>query len=207
MVNASSNLKKSEPSRSSRPDTVRPSGRCQQRRRARRVHGIRRGHCGSVTFIQRFGSALNLTPHFHTLVLDGVYAGPTHELGSFLPLPPPETEDVARVLAGAARRILRVLERRDLEADDDPLTSDDPLLALLDAASIRSRIATGPETGRPWQRLGDRGSPRRGSQLDPRGCRPQSLQLLISKGEPPWMERPPMAERGGRHRRPGFDRS
>ena len=34
-----------------------------QRRRARRVHGIERGHNGSVTFIQRFGSALNLTPH------------------------------------------------------------------------------------------------------------------------------------------------
>ncbi len=31
-----------------------------QRRRARKLHGVRRGHCGSVTFIQRFGSALNL---------------------------------------------------------------------------------------------------------------------------------------------------
>ncbi|MBK7952106.1 MAG: transposase [Deltaproteobacteria bacterium] len=37
-----------------------------QRRRARALCGIRRGQCGSVTFIQRFGSALNLAPHFHT---------------------------------------------------------------------------------------------------------------------------------------------
>ena len=78
-----------------------------QRRRARKLFGIRKGQCGSVTFVQRFGSALNLTPHFHTLVLDGVYPGPSHDHGHFVVLPPPETEDVARVLAGTARRILR----------------------------------------------------------------------------------------------------
>jgi len=26
-----------------------------------------------VTFVQRFGGALNLNVHFHTLVLDGIY--------------------------------------------------------------------------------------------------------------------------------------
>jgi hypothetical protein len=29
-------------------------------------------HFGAVTFIQRFGDALDLNPHFHTLVLDAV---------------------------------------------------------------------------------------------------------------------------------------
>jgi hypothetical protein len=127
-----------------------------QRRRARKQLGIHRGQCGSVTFIQRFGSALNLTPHFHTLVLDGVYAGPSSDPGPFSPLPPPETEDVARVLAGTARRILRRLERKGIAFDDDPLVGDDPLMAMLGAASIRSRIATGPEAGERWRRLGDR---------------------------------------------------
>ncbi len=56
-----------------------------QRSRAREIHGGHNGQCASVTFIQRFGSALNLTPHFHSLVLDGVYAGPAHSPGpSFL---------------------------------------------------------------------------------------------------------------------------
>jgi len=130
-----------------------------QRRRARRLFGIPRGHNGSVTFIQRFGSALNLTPHFHVLVLDGVYPGPSHDLGSFAALPPPESEDVARVLAGTARRIIRIVERRGLDTDEDFLASDEPLLALLTAASIRSRIATGPEAGDRWRRLGDRVEP------------------------------------------------
>ncbi len=126
-----------------------------QRRRARHHHGIRGGHSASVTFIQRFGSALNLAPHFHSLVLDGVYAGPAHDPGPFLPLPPPETEDVARVMAGTARRVMRLLEKRGLEGSDDPLAGDDPLLAVLMAASVHSRIATGPEAGQPWRRLGD----------------------------------------------------
>ena len=85
-----------------------------QRRRARRLFGIPNGQCGSVTFLQRLGSALNLTPHFHSLILDG---------------------------------------------EDDPLVADDPLMAMLGAASIRSRIATGREAGQPWRRLGDRVEP------------------------------------------------
>ena len=130
-----------------------------QRRRAKLEFGITRGLCGSVTFIQRFGSALNLTPHFHTLVLDGVYPGTASAPGPFAPLPPPETEDVARVLAGTARRILRRLERKGITMEEDLLAADDPLMAMLGAASIRSRIATGPEAGDPWRRLGDRVEP------------------------------------------------
>jgi hypothetical protein len=46
----------------------------QSLRRRARDHGIPRGQCGAVTFVQRFGSALNLHVHAHTIVLDGVYA-------------------------------------------------------------------------------------------------------------------------------------
>ena len=130
-----------------------------QRRRARIHHCVQPAQCGSVTAIQRFGSALNLNPHFHSLVLEGVYAGPPHAPGPFLPLPPPTTADVARVMAGTARRVLRLLEKRGRENEDDPLAPDDPLLATLMAASIRSRIATGPKAGQPWRRLGDRVDP------------------------------------------------
>ncbi len=103
--------------------------------------------------------ALLLTPHFHSLVLDGVYAGPADAPGRFLLLAPPTTEDVARVMAGTARRVMRLLEKRGLNSAADPLADDDPLLATLMAASIRSRIATGPEAGQRWRRLGDRVDP------------------------------------------------
>ncbi|MFY0526717.1 hypothetical protein ACN28I_27430 [Archangium gephyra] len=37
-----------------------------QRRRARR-QGLRGGQAGAVSFIQFFGSALQVTPHFHLM--------------------------------------------------------------------------------------------------------------------------------------------
>jgi hypothetical protein len=110
-----------------------------QRRRAKQDLGIRRGLCGSVTFIERFGSALNLTPSFHTLMLAGVCPGTSSEPGPFPPLSPPGTEDLARVLAGTARRIRRRLESSGFDYEPDPLREDDPLLALLGAASMERR--------------------------------------------------------------------
>ena len=60
--------------------------------------------CGAVTFVQRFGGALNLNIHFHCLVLDGVYAaGPKGKL-RFHPLPPPSDAEVARVAGQVAQR-------------------------------------------------------------------------------------------------------
>ena len=131
------------------------------RRRSREAWGTRARQCGAVTFIQRFGSALNLNVAFHTLALDGAYA---HTLGRgqaprFLPLPPPHADAVARVLAGTARRIRRLIEERAGE-EEDALARDAPLLALLASVSLRTRIASGARRGEPWRRLGDRVEPR-----------------------------------------------
>ena len=58
------------------------------RRRRARQQGLRGGQAGAVSFIQFFGSALQVTPHFHSLVPDGVFV--TREGGvRFEPLPPP----------------------------------------------------------------------------------------------------------------------
>ncbi len=43
-----------------------------QRRRGREL-GIVGGQTGAVTFLQRFGSALNLNPHLHAVVPDGLF--------------------------------------------------------------------------------------------------------------------------------------
>jgi hypothetical protein len=153
------------------------------RRRARRQWDLRPEQCGAVTFIQRFaaelrsasaphaprarGSALNLNVHFHTLALYGVYTYALAQEGAprFLPLPPPSADEVTRVLAGAARRIARLLEA-NAEDDVDGLARDEPLLALLAAASLRTRIATGTHRGEAWRRLGDRVEPREDESPD-----------------------------------------
>jgi hypothetical protein len=93
---------------------------CSLRRRARRCGKMANPQCGAVTFVQRFGDALNLNVHFHTLALDGVYDPDDPRGIRFRPLPPPENGDVARVAARIARRLARLLERRGLAGDDDP---------------------------------------------------------------------------------------
>ena len=98
--------------------------------------------------------------HFHTLVLDGVYAV-DHKVDTidFLPLPAPRHEEVLDVLTDTARRIARHLQARGLGTDDDPdqtdpLARDNPLLARLYAACVQGRVPDGEHAGQPTARFG-----------------------------------------------------
>src|SRR5262249_9301354 len=66
---------------------------------------------GSVAFIQRFGSALNLNVHFHCVVLEGVYLDRTAAglKPRFLKGEPPSNADIAAVLQQISRRVIRKL--------------------------------------------------------------------------------------------------
>src|SRR5215831_18576205 len=95
---------------------------------------------GSVTFMQRFGSALNLNLHFHVIFLEGVYLDRTDQgrTPRFLTSEPPTDADIATVCSCGAgdvvqkisRRVLRTLRRLgSLEAgtEDAVATGHDPL--------------------------------------------------------------------------------
>jgi hypothetical protein len=130
------------------------------RRRARDLLGLKSSQCGAVTFVQRCGDALNLAPHFHSLVLDGVYAADANGQPEFHELPPPEDADVVRVATLVAKRVESLLKRRGLGPDDDPadadtLGRDQPGLAAIYSASIRGRIAWGPHVGNRVMAVGD----------------------------------------------------
>ena len=105
-----------------------------QRRRGR-DQGIADGHPGAITFLQRFGSALNLHPHCHTLTPDGLFVGdpaPGARL-EFVALPPPTDDDVAFLATRLVQRLAALLERRRAASDDD-LPPDDDEQAHLHAA-------------------------------------------------------------------------
>ena len=127
-----------------------------QQLRARRI-GSKAVQSGAITAIQRFGSALNLNPHFHSLVPDGVFVEKAHGV-DFVQLPEPSDEDVGILVATIRRRVLRLLHRRGMldEGCQDPdlLLMDEPCLARFYGASVQGRLASGRRAGQRVQRLG-----------------------------------------------------
>jgi hypothetical protein len=125
------------------------------RRRAREA-GIASGRTGAVTFLQRFGSALNLNPHFHTQSLDGVFTEQADGSVRFHPLPPPTDAEVHAVLEDLVCRLRAVLQRHGLLEEDafDELGDEAPFLAGCYAGSVVQRNAIGPRAGRGPARLG-----------------------------------------------------
>ena len=107
-------------------------------RRQAQALGHDRARWGSVTFVQRFGSSLNLNPHLHVLMLDGVYVD-GEDAPVFVPAPPLSDQAVQQIVETSARRIIRLCTKRGLLDDTaaDPLTDEEPVLAALTAASVR----------------------------------------------------------------------
>ena len=113
-----------------------------QRRRAR-VYGVAAPHCGAVTFVQRFGSLLNLNCHVHALFPDGVFAAGLDGSAVFHALPPPWDDDITTLVHQIAHAIHRLVERHLAHRGDD---ADDPPELL---ASEQARaVAALPSSGR-----------------------------------------------------------
>src|SRR5215471_1411914 len=131
------------------------------------AHGHARAtvHPGSVTFIQRFGSALQLNLHFHVIALEGIYLDRTDQgrPPRFLAGEPPTDTDIAAVVQKISHRVIRLLRRlgyleMGLEAPVatgyDPLRDTAPELARTMAASVQQRLAWGARAGQQVRRIG-----------------------------------------------------
>ena len=66
-------------------------------RRRGRAMGIRCGRTGVVTFVQRFGGALNVNPHLHRIVPDGLFVPGEGEKLRFVPMPPPTQDESSQL--------------------------------------------------------------------------------------------------------------
>ncbi|MCR9259644.1 MAG: transposase [Pseudomonadaceae bacterium] len=105
---------------------------------------------GAITFIQRFGSALNLNVHLHMLIPDRIYTL-SHGKPRFHAVTAPSQSELTTLLNHIIRRITRQLTRDGLLAQE----AEQPYLDLqiedtLDqfgAASLQYRVILGPNTG------------------------------------------------------------
>ena len=110
-------------------------------------------HPGAVTFIQRFGSALNLNVHFHSQVSDGAYVKYGKDKIRFIRVPSPSLAEIRRITIKIANRVHRYLEARMHDLECDGLLDKQPMLAKCYAASIRYLSALGINSGKPLLRL------------------------------------------------------
>ena len=149
-------------------------------RRQAKEQGHGDGRYGSVSFVQRFGSALNLNPHYHVLMPDGVYVTGADGTPSFVRAPQLTDDEVQRIVETTASNV-------------DPLWQDEPLLATITAASVQGQIATGERAGlRVRRRPRDREAV---SAIPKKGCAPArcALPRVGSHCRPPPVLRPPIA--------------
>jgi putative transposase/transposase-like zinc-binding protein len=122
-------------------------------------------HPGSVPFLQRFGSALQLHVHYHLLFLEGVYRDRTDQglQPRFLAGEPPTDTAIVDVIQKIRRRVIRMLRHLgylEVGIDDavatghDPLRDHEPTLARTMAASVQQRVASGERAGHKVRRIG-----------------------------------------------------
>ncbi|MBK7583313.1 MAG: transposase [Myxococcales bacterium] len=117
--------------------------------RQARARGVPGGKSGAVTVVQRVNSDLRLSPHLHSLFLDGVF---TEDEGGelvFHPLPFLTNDDVGGILQIVRARVLALLRRKgviedDAVARDAKLADSEPALAALAAASVTGTLPAGP---------------------------------------------------------------
>ena len=104
---------------------------CMERWYSRQANG---GQTGSVTVTQRFGSALQLNLHFHSIFLDGCYARDLHGLPRFRPVTP-HTSDVEKLVVEVAAACEAWLSKEGHGLDDEDLDPDDDGLGVFHAAA------------------------------------------------------------------------
>jgi hypothetical protein len=106
---------------------------------------------GSVTLIQRFGSAANLNIHLHCLVLDGVYRSNGDEV-VFQEARAPTRDELHGLLERIIVRLMKMLTRQGYLIEQQGMIyladigPDNPLKPL-QAAACTYRIAFGPRAG------------------------------------------------------------
>ena len=114
---------------------------------------------GAVSFTQRWGSALNLNIHYHILFTDGVFYHPNRPKFRKIRI----TDKVLEgLLAAIVSRTISYLKRQGFLGHDglpedfkpDSLFEDHKALAIASRAASMSRVAFGPNAGKPVTRIG-----------------------------------------------------
>jgi hypothetical protein len=127
-----------------------------------KLDGIKSPYPGSISFTQRAGSALNVNPHLHVLLLDGVYT----EVNGVVKLRNIDAitdDEVAWLCENIAKNVMRHLTKegyldKDGEVVQNPMMDDlfqeNEAITAAAYASIAGKIAFGKNAGKYVTRIG-----------------------------------------------------
>jgi len=107
-----------------------------QRRRGREL-GLRGGEAGAITFTQRFGGILNLNPHFHSILPDGLFVPGPDGTVTFERLSAPTDGEVRRLAERLATRLGSIAQRHLEERQDQRPEEEDASLHASAAEALR----------------------------------------------------------------------
>lgn len=125
-----------------------------QKKKAKK-QGIANAKVGGVTFIQRFGSALNLNVHFHTLFADGVFYKQTDNTYYFLRLAQPTKSELETLVRKIQSKVQKLIDQQDL-LDHKQESFDEDSLGKLSELSIRHKSGFGDRKDQGLRRYGTR---------------------------------------------------
>ena len=130
-------------------------------KKAKRL-GIKKSKTGSITFIQRWGTALNLNPHFHLLATDGVFFLNGYDKLSFRNIPEPSHKEITTLLENIRNKSIKHLRRQGFIKNDpeyvdlpaDRLFEESPHFAASKKASVAHRVVFGERSGQKVRFIG-----------------------------------------------------
>jgi len=118
---------------------------------------LERFQTSAYTAIQRFGSALSLNIHYHSLFFDGGYLLPESENGvpEFFAIKAPSNNDMAAILIKIVGKIRIYLAKAgyltaegDLISNTESDLGSEEVLSQLQMASVQNRVGTGENIGK-----------------------------------------------------------
>lgn len=123
-------------------------------KRTRAVLQVKSARTGSVTVIQRFGGALNINPHFHSLFIEGAYYKKQGEL-KFHGGRAPSQKDLENLLKTIIKKVIRYLTKISYIENDQPGSGlKENELSAIHGQSVVYRIAVGKRKGEKVQLFG-----------------------------------------------------
>ena len=140
-----------------------------QKKKAKK-NNLGRCQTGAVTFLQRFGSAINLNIHAHSLIPDGVFVE-SDEGYIFCRQSSPTHEELIQLAAKIQKKVLQCMEKMGLH-DESQQSFDEEGLGEISSLSIANKSGFGERAGTGLRRFGVKKF-----EVDPEGRDPYSANV------------------------------